>query len=53
MYPFKHTEVFKREIQPHEMVKYLCERVAVQICLEKFNSKFVICLTQSAARIFN
>ena len=29
IYPFKHTEVFKREIQPHEMVKYLSERVAV------------------------
>ena len=29
IYPFKHNEVFKREIQPLEMVKYLCERVAV------------------------
>ena len=29
MYPFKHTEAFEREIQPHEIVKYLCERVAV------------------------
>ena len=28
-YPFKRPEVFKREIQLHEMVKYLCERVAV------------------------
>ena len=28
-YRFKHTEVFEREIPPHEMVKYLCERVAV------------------------
>ena len=28
-YPFKHTEVFEREIQPHKMVKCLCERVAV------------------------
>ena len=28
-YPLKHTKVFEREIQPHEMVKYLCERVAV------------------------
>ena len=32
---FKHTEVFEREIQPHKMVKCLCERTAVlqlQIC---------------------
>ena len=28
-HPFKHTELFEREIQPHEMVKYLCEGVAV------------------------
>ena len=27
--PFKHTEVFEREIQSHEMVKYLCESVVV------------------------
>ena len=29
MYPFKHTAVFEREIQPHEMVKFLCESVEV------------------------
>ena len=28
-YPFQRTKVSEREIQPHEMVKYLCERVAV------------------------
>ena len=27
--PSKHTEVFDKEIQPHEMVKYLCESVVV------------------------
>ena len=25
----KHTEAFEREIQPHEMLKYLCESVVV------------------------
>ena len=27
--PSKHTEVFEREIQPHEMLKYLYESVVV------------------------
>ena len=29
MYPSKHTKVFEREIQPHEMVKSLCEKELV------------------------
>ena len=29
MYPSEHTEVFGREIQPHEMVKSLCDSVVV------------------------
>ena len=27
--PSKHNEVFEREMQPHEMVKYLCEMCPV------------------------
>ena len=29
MYPCKHAKVFEREIQPHDIVKSLCEGVAV------------------------
>ena len=28
-YPSRHTKVFEREIQPHEMVKFLCESIVV------------------------
>ena len=28
-YPNKHTEVFKRETQPNEMAKALCEHIVV------------------------
>ena len=37
--PSKHTEVFERKIQPHEMVKYLCKSIVVCNC------KFANCLT--------
>ena len=38
MYPFKHTEVFKREIQPHEMVKSLMGKCSSLITPNLFNS---------------
>ena len=28
-YPIKYTEVFEREIQPHEIGRYLCVSVVV------------------------
>ena len=45
MYPSKHTIVFKREIQPHEIVKSLCESVVALL--------IQFCLTQSPAMIFS